>query len=111
MALGGIHFFSACAGSGYFARSACHFATSSSLFVAAYNTISLSRAPAMTATLSLADMFCLESKHVRYWNTLGDKEQARIYYDKAVHRMDKNQPMNEEFRRFRAEAEELLGIK
>ena len=31
-------------------------------------------------------------------------------YDKAVAGMDKNQPTNEELRRFRVEAAELLGV-
>jgi hypothetical protein len=38
------HFFSAGLPSGYFARSACHFLTSSGLFVAVYSSISASRA-------------------------------------------------------------------
>jgi serine/threonine protein kinase/Flp pilus assembly protein TadD len=41
----------------------------------------------------------------------GQKLEARTWYDKAVQWMDKNQPKNEELRRFRAEAEEVLGIK
>jgi len=41
---------------------------------------------------------------------LGEKEKAREWYDKAVQWMDKNQPNNEELRRFRAEAAEMLGI-
>jgi WD40 repeat protein/serine/threonine protein kinase/tetratricopeptide (TPR) repeat protein len=42
---------------------------------------------------------------------LGKKEEARKWYDKAVQWMDKNQPKDEELRRFRSEAEELLGMK
>ena len=42
---------------------------------------------------------------------LGSKEDARKWYDQAVEWMDKNQPKNEELRRFRTEAEELLGLK
>ena len=42
---------------------------------------------------------------------LGDKVQARTWYDRAVQWMEKNQPQNDELRRFRQEAEELLGIK
>jgi hypothetical protein len=42
---------------------------------------------------------------------LGEKEEARKWYDKAVAWMEKNDPKNEELRRFQAEAEELLGIK
>ena len=36
------------------------------------------------------------------------KEEARKWYDKAVEWMEKNRPDNEELRRFRAEAEEIL---
>ena len=42
---------------------------------------------------------------------LGHKEEARKWYDQAVQWMDKNQPKNEDLRRFRAEAAELLGIE
>jgi tetratricopeptide (TPR) repeat protein len=42
---------------------------------------------------------------------LGRKEVARKWYDQAVAWMDKNQPKNEELRRIRAEATELLGIE
>ena len=45
-----------------------------------------------------------------HWQ-LGEKEKARAWYDKAVEWMDKTQPKDEELRRFRAEAEELLGVK
>jgi serine/threonine protein kinase/Flp pilus assembly protein TadD len=41
---------------------------------------------------------------------LNEKEPARKSYDQAVRWMEKNQPRNEELRRFRAEANELLGI-
>jgi tetratricopeptide (TPR) repeat protein len=41
---------------------------------------------------------------------LGEEEEARNSYDQAVRWMEKNQPRNEELRRFRAEANELLGI-
>ena len=44
-----------------------------------------------------------------HWQ-LGDKKQARQWYDKAVSWMDKNKPQDDELRRFRAEAEALLGI-
>ncbi len=53
-----------------------------------------------------SDWFFLAMAH---WQ-LGHKDEAREWYDKAVDWMDKNQPKNEEFRRFRAEAAELLGI-
>jgi tetratricopeptide (TPR) repeat protein len=42
---------------------------------------------------------------------LGHKEEARLWYDQAVEWMEKNQPNNDQLRRFRAEAEELLRIK
>jgi tetratricopeptide (TPR) repeat protein len=42
---------------------------------------------------------------------LGDKEQARTWYDRAVQWMEKHQPQGEELIRFRAEAAELLGVK
>ena len=45
-----------------------------------------------------------------HWQ-LGDKPQARSWYDKAVQWMEKNQPKNEELLRFRAEAAALLGVK
>ena len=42
---------------------------------------------------------------------LGEKEKASTWYDQAIAWMDKNNPQNEELRRFRAEAAALLGIK
>jgi tetratricopeptide (TPR) repeat protein len=53
-----------------------------------------------------ADFFFLAMAH---WQ-LGDKDQARKWYDRGIEWMDKNSPQNEELRRFRAEAEELLKI-
>ena len=50
------------------------------------------------------DWFFLAMAH---WQ-LGEKDKAREWYDRAVQWMDKNQPTNEELRRFRAEAEELM---
>lgn len=44
-----------------------------------------------------------------HWQ-LGEKQQAREWYDKAVEWMEKNKPNDEELLRFRAEAEELLGL-
>ncbi len=44
-----------------------------------------------------------------HWQ-LGEKEEARKWYDQAVTWMDKNAPKNEEFKRFRKEAAELLGV-
>jgi serine/threonine protein kinase/Flp pilus assembly protein TadD len=45
-----------------------------------------------------------------YWQ-LGNKAQARKCYDQAVQWMEDHQPKNEELRRFRAEAEELMKKK
>jgi Flp pilus assembly protein TadD len=56
------------------------------------------------------DWFFLGMAH---WQ-LGKKEQARKWYGQGVQWMEKNQPneaWNQELRRFRAEAAELLGIK
>jgi hypothetical protein len=52
------------------------------------------------------DFFFLAMAH---WQ-LGEKDEARKYYDKAVAWMDKNKPDDEELRRFRAEAAALLGV-
>ena len=52
------------------------------------------------------DWFFLAMAH---WQ-LGDKTQARSWYDKAVPWMEKNQPKNEELIRFRAEAAALLEV-
>ena len=41
---------------------------------------------------------------------LGDKPQARSWYDKAAPWVEKNQPGNEELTRFRAEAADLLEV-
>ncbi len=53
------------------------------------------------------DWFLLAMTH---WQ-LGEKDKARDWYDRAVQWMDKNQPTDEDLRRFRAEAAELLGVK
>jgi serine/threonine protein kinase/tetratricopeptide (TPR) repeat protein len=42
---------------------------------------------------------------------LGHKDEAHKSYDQAVEWMEKHQPENAELRRFRAEAQELLGIE
>jgi serine/threonine protein kinase/Flp pilus assembly protein TadD len=44
-----------------------------------------------------------------YWQS-GSKDKGRTWYDQAVKWMEKNQPKDEELRRFRAEAEAMLGI-
>jgi tetratricopeptide (TPR) repeat protein len=43
-----------------------------------------------------------------YWQ-LGNKDQARQWYDRAVEWMDKNKPKNDELGRFRTEAREMLN--
>jgi superkiller protein 3 len=53
------------------------------------------------------DGFFLAMSH---WQ-LGEKDKAREWYDRAVQWVDKNAPTDEELRRFRAEASELLGVK
>ncbi len=53
------------------------------------------------------DWFFLAMAH---WQ-LGDREQARKDFARAVAWMDKNRPQDAELRRFRAEAADLLGIK
>ena len=51
------------------------------------------------------DFFFLAMAH---WQ-LGNKDQARKWYDRAVEWMEKNKPRHAELLRFRAEAEALLG--
>jgi tetratricopeptide (TPR) repeat protein len=53
------------------------------------------------------DWFFLAMAH---WH-LGEKDKARQWYEKAVEWMEKDKPPNDQLRRFRAEAEELLGIE
>jgi superkiller protein 3 len=45
-----------------------------------------------------------------HWQ-LGERKKPRDWFDKAGEWMDQNQPKNEELRRFRAEAAELLKIE
>jgi tetratricopeptide (TPR) repeat protein len=52
------------------------------------------------------DFFYLAMAH---WQ-LGEKDQARQWYDKAVQWTDKNEPRNEGLRLYRTEAAALLGI-
>jgi serine/threonine protein kinase/predicted Zn-dependent protease len=52
------------------------------------------------------DWFFLAMAHCR----LGEKIQSRTWYDRAAQWMEKNQSQDEELRRFRAEAAELLEI-
>jgi hypothetical protein len=51
------------------------------------------------------DWFFLAMAHWR----LGDRDEARTWFDRAVKWMDKHRPQNIELRHFRAEAEALLG--
>jgi len=69
-------------------------------------------------TLEMADRLSA-GKHLGYnaffiamahWQ-LGDKDNARMWRDKAALWIEKNQPKSEELRRFRAEAEELITLK
>jgi tetratricopeptide (TPR) repeat protein len=53
------------------------------------------------------DWFFLAMAH---WK-LGGQSEARKWYDQAVQWMEKTKPKDDELRRFRAEAEELLQIK
>jgi uncharacterized protein HemY len=55
---------------------------------------------------SAFDWFFLAMAH---WQ-LGQQDLAREWFEKAVLWMDERQPDNEELGRFRAEAEELLGL-
>jgi tetratricopeptide (TPR) repeat protein len=47
---------------------------------------------------------------VAHWK-LGQQEEARTWYDKAVQWMQKNAPQNTLMRHYRAEAEQVLGVK
>jgi Flp pilus assembly protein TadD len=51
------------------------------------------------------DWFFLAMAHWR----LGDRDQARAWFDRAVQGMDRHKPHDGELRRFRAEAEALLA--
>jgi tetratricopeptide (TPR) repeat protein len=53
------------------------------------------------------DWFFLAMSH---WQ-LGEREKAKKYFDQAVEWTEKNKPNENELRRFRAEAAELLEIK
>jgi hypothetical protein len=53
------------------------------------------------------DWFFLAMAH---WRN-DEPDAARSWYDRAVRWMEKNQPRNEELRRFRAEAAGLLGLE
>ena len=51
--------------------------------------------------------YCAFFIAMAHWQ-LDDKDNARMWCDKAALWMEKNQPKSEELRRFRAEAEELM---
>jgi hypothetical protein len=53
-----------------------------------------------------AEWFFLAMAH---WQ-LGDKQQARSWYDRAIRWMDEKQPRDERLRRWRAEAAALVGV-
>jgi tetratricopeptide (TPR) repeat protein len=54
-----------------------------------------------------SDWFFLAMAH---WQ-LGDRDQGRECYDRAVRWMEKHKPRDEELRQFRAEAAELLEVE
>ncbi len=71
---------------------------------------------AAVEALEKADQMAKNGDHVHrfflamaYWQT-GAQDKGRQAYDQGVQWMNKNRPQDEVFRRFRAEAEELLGI-
>jgi tetratricopeptide (TPR) repeat protein/tRNA A-37 threonylcarbamoyl transferase component Bud32 len=51
------------------------------------------------------DWFFLAMAHAR----LGERDKARAWFDRAVQWMDRHKPHNHELRRFRAEAQAMLG--
>ncbi|MHC4176640.1 MAG: tetratricopeptide repeat protein, partial [Planctomycetota bacterium] len=66
--------------------------------------------------LQNADRYCCKTKDagwfflaMTYWQ-LKDLEEAKRWYDKAATWMDENRPDDEELRRFREEAAELLAV-
>jgi WD40 repeat protein len=64
-----------------------------------YSTLWLSKESAI-------DWFFLASA---FWQ-LGERDKARVWYQRAVQWMEKSEAHDEELRRFRAEAAELLGL-
>jgi Flp pilus assembly protein TadD len=65
----------------------------------------LKRAMSMQSGGSSIDWFFLA---MAYWR-LGDLNQARTWFDRAVQWMDRHMPHDEELRRFRAEAQAMLA--
>jgi len=77
---------------------------------------SVAPAKAAVETLEMADQKWNGKIHqyrfflaMAYWQ-LGEKDKTRQAYDQGAQWMDQTQASNEEQRRFRAEAAELLGI-
>jgi eukaryotic-like serine/threonine-protein kinase len=66
----------------------------------------LSRSMELTSGGSPGDWFFLAMAH---WQK-GDKDKARLWYDKAVQWMEKNKSQDDELRGFRGEAAALLGL-
>jgi Flp pilus assembly protein TadD len=66
----------------------------------------LEKAMALRQRGNSFDWFFLAMAHWR----LGDPDEARQWYDKAVSWMEEHQPKDQELARFRAEAEELLAM-
>jgi eukaryotic-like serine/threonine-protein kinase len=66
----------------------------------------LERSAELCGSRAPADQFFLAMAH---WQQ-GDKNKACSWYDDAVQRMEKNRPRDGELRRFRDEAEVLLGV-
>jgi eukaryotic-like serine/threonine-protein kinase len=69
--------------------------------------IALSRSMELRSGGDAADHFFVAMAYER----LGDRKQARIWYDKAVQWMDKRFPQGEADLRYQAEAKEVLGLK
>ena len=69
--------------------------------------VALGRSMELRSGGDTGDYFFLAMAHER----LGDRTHARAWYDKAVQWMDKHSPQGEGDLRYRAEAEEILGIK
>jgi serine/threonine protein kinase len=69
--------------------------------------IALARSMELRSGGDASDRFFLAMAYER----TGDRKQARIWYDKAVHWMDKRSPQQEADLRYRVEAKETLGIK
>ena len=63
-------------------------------------------APVVRNRVDPCDWFLLA---MAYWQ-LGSHKEAREWYRKAMKRMGQNEPEDEELRRFRSEASELLGV-